>query len=62
MLIIKNEIRPVGYCTIELSENEIHILLGVFEDLCTLRQLPFTEQKGTRGDIYKALITTLKIS
>jgi len=40
---------------IELTEAEIQTLLGVLEDNCVMRQIPFSEMKGLRGEIYSTL-------
>lgn len=52
MKIIKNEIRPIGYVTIELSEAEIQSIVGSLEEISMYRNMPYGEMKGIRGDIY----------
>jgi hypothetical protein len=59
MKVLKNEIRPIGFITLELNENEVHTLIGVFEEICYLQRRHFDDIKGTRGDIYSALKATL---
>lgn len=59
MKIIKNEIRPIGFVTLELNENEVQILLGLFEQIESLMQNPLYHQ-GTRGDIKRALLELIK--
>lgn len=62
MMILKNEIRPIGFVTLELNENEVQTLIGLFEDICFLKQMPLSELKGTRSEIYKTLSATLLAS
>lgn len=59
MKIIKNEIRPIGFVTLELNENEVQTLIGVFEEIAYLHRRPFEDILGTRGDLYNALKETL---
>lgn len=60
MEIIKNEIRPIGFVTIELNENEVQTIIGVMDELCMYKREPYGEIMGTRGVIYNALKKLLK--
>ncbi len=55
MKTIKNEIRPEGYAIFELSHKEINTLISLFEDMCWIKNIPFTEINGTRKEIYDQL-------
>lgn len=55
MKIIKNEVRPIGYCTIEFSEVEIQTIIGVIEEVQFYKRQTFEEIMGIRGDVYKKL-------
>ena len=59
MKIINNEIRPVGYVTFELSEAEIQSIIGTMEQLQMLRNQPYGEMKGIRGDLYQMFTKVL---
>lgn len=59
MKVLKNEIRPIGFITLELTENEVQTLIGAFEEIAYIHRRPFEEILGTRGDIYNALKKTL---
>lgn len=59
MTIIKNEVRPVGYCILEFTEEEIQVLVSLFEDMQVLKQRSFDDMPGIRGEIYKNLCTIL---
>ena len=54
MKIIRNEIRPVGFVSLELNENEVQTILGVFEQLEVLMNNQ-DYHKGTRGEIKRTL-------
>lgn len=60
MRIIQNEIRPVGYITLELSENEVKSIVGVFEEICHIKNMPYESIIGTRAEIYNKLCEVLK--
>lgn len=55
MKTIKNEIRPIGFVTLELNENEITTIIGALEELCFITRRPLEEMMGTRQDIYDTL-------
>lgn len=55
MKVIKNEIRPIGFVTIEFNENEVQTLIGVIDQICMYRQMPMGSMKGTVGDLYEKL-------
>jgi hypothetical protein len=55
MKIISNQIRPVGYITIELSENEVQTIISAFEEVCYMRNRPYDEILGTRREVYDKL-------
>lgn len=62
MKVIKNEIRPIGFATIELNENEILTILGVFDQLAMYMQ-DHNYHKGTRKeiqDLLHSLVVTKK--
>lgn len=61
MKIIKNEVRPVGYCILELTVEEAQCLINLFEDFQEILNRPFTEIGGIRGDIYKSLCEIVNI-
>ena len=60
MKLIKNEIRPVGYCTLELSETEVQTIIGVFQENCYLKRVSFEEMQGRREEIYNMLNKIIK--
>ena len=55
MKIITQQIRPVGYCTLELSETEIQTIIGCIEELQQYKNRPMEDIGGIRQDIYIAL-------
>ena len=55
MKIIKNEIRPIGYIVIELSEVEIQEIIGVIEEVQFCRNMPFEKIGGIRQEIYEKM-------
>ena len=55
MKTIKNEIRPIGFVTLELNEKEITTIMGALEELCFYKRRPFEEMMGTRQEIYNTL-------
>lgn len=61
MNIIKQEIRPIGYCTLELSEAEIQSIVGCIEEIQMIKNIPLDKVFGLRGDIYFKLKELLKI-
>lgn len=61
MKVIKNEIRPIGFVTIELNENEVHTIIGCMDEIAMYRREPYGKAMGNRGEIYnklKALLST----
>jgi len=53
MKTIRNEVRPIGFVTVELTENEVQTLIGVFEEICYLKDRHITESLGgTRKELY----------
>ena len=44
---------------ITMSEAEIQSLVGMMEELCMYKQLPFTEIRGLRAEIYSRLCAVL---
>lgn len=48
MKIIRQEIRPVGYCSIEFNESEIQSIVGCIEELQLYKNRPFEEIGGIR--------------
>lgn len=61
MQVIKNEIRPIGFVTIELNENEVQTIIGAFDEIAMLRRYPYGEVMGNRGEIYRTLKQLLEI-
>jgi hypothetical protein len=61
MKIIRNEIRPVGYVTIELQEHEVQAIISCLDEIYMYRGKPITDMAGSRRDIYDALIALLKV-
>lgn len=60
MKTIKNEIRPIGFVTLELNENEVQTIIGCIDEIYMYRGQPATNMAGTRRDIYDALKELLK--
>ena len=52
MKIIRDEIRPIGFLTIEMSENELQAITGAFEELCYIKRITFKEMGGIRQEVY----------
>lgn len=55
MKTIKSEIRPIGYCTLEVSEAEVQTIIGCIEELQMYKNRPFEDIKGIRRDVYEHL-------
>ncbi len=55
MKIIKNEVRPIGYVTVELNEIEIQTILSMYEELCYIKEIPFDGMYGTRQELYQSM-------
>lgn len=61
MRVLKNEIRPIGFVTIELNENEVQTLIGCIDEIAMYRREPYGQVMGNRGEIYNKLKEVLKI-
>ena len=59
MKIIKSEIRHIGYTILELSETEVQSIIDAFEEVCYLKNVPFSKIMGTRKEIYDKLYEIL---
>lgn len=44
---------------VEFTEAEVQSLVGLFEEVQALKQMPYDDIKGLRGDIYKTLKSML---
>lgn len=60
MQIIKNEIRPVGFVTLEMTVEEIQTILGMLDEISYLYARPADKMYGTRREIYETLKELVK--
>lgn len=60
MIIINQQIKPIGFCTIEFNEAEIQSLVDTIEQIQAILRQP--DVMGIRGEIYQNLKAIMNIT
>lgn len=61
MKIISNQVRPVGYVTLELDTAELQCLYDLFWEVSAMHRRPIEDLMGKRGEIYQEIAKLIEI-